>query len=82
MHTDYEREPVPLFYQGARRGELLESELEQDAVEYNEIVAIQLISQPLEERSLFGCKNITIKIVAIRNPDPASIASADSFKRI
>ncbi len=65
-----------------RRTEFSESELKQDAVENDAVFSVQLIPQPLEKRSLLGCKNIAVEIISIRNPDPASITSADSFNRI
>ena len=40
-----------------RRTELSESELEQDAVKYDKVVPVQLISQPLKKRSLLGSKH-------------------------
>ena len=55
--------------------ELSESELEQDAVEYNKVISVQLISQPLKKRSLLGSKGLAVEIVSIRNLDPATVAT-------
>lgn len=54
---------------------LSESELKQDAVERNEVVAVQLISQPLKKRSLLRSERPSIEEESIRNLNPATIAA-------
>ena len=58
-----------------RRTELSESELEQDAVKYDKVVPVQLISQPLKKRSLLGSKRLAIEVVSVRNLNPAAVAA-------
>ena len=54
---------------------LSESELKQDTVERNEVVAVQLISQPLKKRSLLRSERPSIEEESIRNLNPATIAA-------
>lgn len=58
-----------------RKAELSESELEQDAVKNDTVFSVQLIPQPLEERSLLRSKCLAVEIVSLRNLDPATVAS-------
>lgn len=58
-----------------KRTEFSESELEQDAVEYNKVVSVQLISQPLKKRSLLRSERPSIEEESICNLNPATIAA-------
>ena len=58
------------------------SKLKQDTVEDNEVVSVQLISQPLEERGLLGSKRFAVEIVSFRNFDPAAITASHGLNRI
>lgn len=65
------------------RGRVLsESELEQDAVERNEVIPIQLIPQSLEQCGLFGRKRFAVEVVSIRDFDSAAVAAPHSLNGI
>ena len=66
-------------YKGMVRSE---SELEQNAVERNEVFSIQLIPQLLKTRGLLGRKRFTVKVVSIHYPDPTAVAAPHSLNRI
>lgn len=61
---------------------LSESELEQDAVKRNEVVSVQLISQPLKKRSLLGSKHLAVEIVSVCDLDSATVAASHSLNGI
>ena len=58
------------------------SKLKQDTVEDNEVVSVQLISQPLKECGLLESKCFSVEIVSFRNFDPAAITASHGLNRI
>ena len=67
LHTEYERELVPLFFKVLVYAS--GSELDEDAVKYNEIVPAELISQLDQQGELLGAKSRTARIKPIRDFD-------------
>jgi len=74
LHTEYERELVPLFVKvlGIYASGSKETE---DTVERVQIVPVKLNFQPDKQRDLLFVERSAVKIVSIRNPHAAAVAS-------
>ena len=80
LHIDYERELVPLFFQGA--GYALGSELEGDATHYGQILTVKLAAQLGEQPYLLCIKGLAVGIETICNLDPSAVTTTDSFNGV
>lgn len=85
MHTEYERELVPLFFKVL--GEYASgSELDEDAVDRVTILSHKLVPQSPEKGRLLlvealAVRLLAIKVIPTRHLD-AAIATADGFNRV
>ena len=73
LHTEYEREPVPLFVKVQR--DTLERKLNENAGDCFEVVSRQLLPQLLEKGRLLWVQGFTLRavfeLIPTRHPDPA-----------
>lgn len=81
LHTDYERELVPLFVKVLRDLRFSRSKLDEDAIDRVEIVAFKLYSQLYEQRDLLFVEGSAVEIVSIRNLYAPTVASG-CFNRV
>ena len=84
LHTDYERELVPLFFKVLVDLRFLRSKLDEDAVDRVTVITHKLIPQSPEKRSLFLVKclmNIrpVMEVVALYHSDTSMTATVNSF---
>lgn len=86
LHTDYERELVPLFFKVLGNLRFSRSKLNEDAVDRVAVLTHELVPQSPEKRSLlrverFAFRWLVVEMIPTRHPD-AAIATTDSFNRI
>ena len=81
LHTDYERELVPLFVKVL--GEYASgSKLEDDAADCSQIIAVKLGAQPNEQPYLLGVEGLAVGQIIGLNSDTSTIPATDSLNRV
>ena len=75
LHTDYERELVPLFVKVLRDVRFSRSKLDEDAVESIKIIPNKMFPLPDQQRDLSRIKCSAMEVISIRNSHTPAVTT-------
>ena len=75
LHTEYERELVPLFVKVLGDMRLSRSKLDEDAVERIKVIPNKMFPLPDQQRDLSRIKRSAMEVISIRNSHTPAVTT-------